>query len=107
MKGLNNNLIYRPYCKHKDKPSRIPRNKHSSQDVRATNETYDEKEKTAQKFNHKKVSYHFSNTQQLGQRPKKTQQPSKFTQQAPNSTSKLKKLIYVTVQGKPTYVRAL
>jgi hypothetical protein len=97
MQGMNNNLIYRPYCKQKDKPSRIPRSKHSDQDARTTNEKDDEKEKTTQKFNHKKVSYHSASTQQLGQRPKKTQQPSKLTQQTPNSTIKLKKLMYTTV----------
>jgi hypothetical protein len=46
MQGLNNNLIYRPYCKQKEtSQARIPRSKHSDQDARTTNEKDDEKEK--------------------------------------------------------------
>jgi hypothetical protein len=47
MQGLNNNLIYRPYCKKKDtKPSKISRSKLSAQYGRTTNEKYDGKEET-------------------------------------------------------------
>jgi hypothetical protein len=45
----------------RDKPSMIPRRKHSDQCARTTNEKYDKKE-YCPKFNNKKVSYHYVST---------------------------------------------
>jgi hypothetical protein len=97
MQGLNNNLIYRPYCKKKETSQAGYQEANTQTKMQGQPMKNMIRKNTAQKFNNKKVSYHSVSTQQLGQRPKKTQQPTKLTQQTPNSASKPKKLMYMTV----------
>jgi hypothetical protein len=69
-------------------PKEISRRKHSSQDARTTNEKDDEKEKPPENSTKERFPITLQALNSYEERPKKTQQPSKLTQQTPNSTIK-------------------
>jgi hypothetical protein len=96
MQGLNSILIYRPYCKQKETSQAGYQEANTQTKMQGQPMKNMIRKKNRLKIQKKKVSYHSVGTQQLGKRPKKTQQPSKLTQQTPNSSSKPKKLMYVT-----------
>jgi hypothetical protein len=97
MQVLNNILIYGPYYKKKEKRQEGYQEENTQTNMQGKPMKNMRRKNTTRKFNNKKVSYHSVSTQQLGQRPNKTQQPTKLTQQTPNSSSKPKKLMYAIV----------
>ena len=97
MQGLNINFTSRPYYKQKETSQEGYQEANTQTNVQGQPMKKMIRNNTTRKSNNKKVSYHFVSTQQLGQRPKKTQQPTKLTQQTPNSVSKTKEMMYATV----------
>ena len=74
VQGLNNSLMYRPYCKKNETIQAGYQEANTQTKMQGKPMKNMMRIKTTQKFNHKKVYYHSASTQQLGQRPKKTQQ---------------------------------
>jgi hypothetical protein len=97
MQGLNNNFTGRPYSKQKETSQVGYQEEKTQTNVQGKPMKKMIRKNTTQKFDNKKASYHFVSIQQLGKRPKKTQQPTKLTQKTPNSTRKTKELMYATV----------
>jgi hypothetical protein len=107
MQVINNSFTSKPYYKQKE----TSQARYQEANIQTKMQAQPMKNmiinNITRKFNKNKVSYHSVSTQQLGQRPKKTHQPTKLTQQIPNSNSMPKKLMYVTVWEKHMYVRSL
>jgi hypothetical protein len=85
---LINNFTGRPYYKKKDTSQEGYQEENTQTNVQGQPMKNIIRNITARKFNNKNNSYHSVSTQQSGQRPKKTQQPTKLTQQTPNLATK-------------------
>jgi hypothetical protein len=97
MEGPNNNFTYRPHCKQKETSQEGYQEENTHTNVQGQPMKNMIRKNTARKFNNKKVLYHYVSTQHLGKKPKKTQPPTKLTQQTTKSASKPKRLMYAIV----------
>jgi hypothetical protein len=97
MQGLNSSFTYIRHCKKKETIQARYQEANTQTNVQGQLMKKMIRNNIARNFNNKKVSYHSVSTQYLGQRPKKTQEPTKITHKTPNLAIKPKDLMYAIV----------